>query len=118
VLSESSSQAVEHGPGGWLRERRTRLALWIAAVEGIVVWISRDVSKWAVIVLAAVAVFAFAYRRNSESNFVRHALWIFAASQLLALLLVLFAVVVKWLVIVGLVVFAVVGLAILLFDRR
>ena len=37
---------------------------------------------------------------------------------LLALLLVLFAVVVKWLVIVGLVVFAVVGLAILLFDRR
>ena len=68
--------------------------------------------------VAAVAVFVFAYRRNSESNLVRQVLWIFAASQLLALLLVLFAVVVKWLVIVGLVVFAVVGLAILLFDRR
>lgn len=118
MLSESSSHAVEPGPGGWLRARRTRLALWIAAVEGIVVWLSRDVSKWAVFVLAAVAVFAFTYRRNSESNLVRQVLWIFTASQLLALLLVLFAVVVKWLVIVGLVVFAVVGLAILLFDRR
>jgi uncharacterized membrane protein len=118
VLSESSSHAVEPGPGGWLRARRNRLALWIAAVEGIVVAFSQDLSKWAVIVLAAVAVFAFAYRRNSESNVVRQVLWIFAASQLLALLLVLFAVVVKWLVIVGLIVFAVVGLAILLFDRR
>jgi hypothetical protein len=118
VLSESSSRAVEPGPGGWLRARRTRLALWIAAVEGVVVWLSRDVSKWAVIVLAAVAVFAFAYGRRTDSNLVRQALWIFTASQLLALLLVLFAVVVKWLVIVGLVVFAVVGLAILLFDRR
>jgi len=36
----------------------------------------------------------------------------------LALLLVLFAVVVKWLVIVGLVVFAVLGLGFLLLDRR
>jgi uncharacterized membrane protein len=117
-LSQSSSHAVETGTGGWLRARRTRLALWIAAVEGVVVWLSRDVSKWAVFVLAGVAVFAFVYRRDSESNLVRQVLWIFAASQLLALLLVLFAVVVKWLVIVGLVVFAVVGLAILLFDRR
>ncbi len=50
---------------------------------------------------------------TADSNVVRQALWIFAASQLLALVLVLFAVVVKWLVIVGLVVFAVVGLAIL-----
>ena len=118
MLSESSSHAVEPGPGGWLRTRRNRLALWIAAVEVIVVAISQDVSKWVVIVLAALAVFAFAYGRNHGSNVVRQALWIFAASQLLALLLVLFAVVVKWLVIVGLVVFAVVGLAILLFDRR
>ena len=116
-MSESS-HAVEPGPGGWLRARRNRLALWIAAVEGIVVAILQDVSKWAVIVLAALAVFAFAYGRKSDSNLTRQVLWIFAASQLLALLLVLFAVVVKWLVIVGLVVFAVVGLAILLFDRR
>jgi hypothetical protein len=113
-----STHAVEPGPGSWLRARRNRLALWIAAVEGIVVAISQDVSKWAVIVLAVIAVCAFVYGRNHSSNFARQVLWVFAASQLLALLLVLFAVVLKWLLIVGLVVFAVVGLAILFFDRR
>jgi hypothetical protein len=118
VLSESSSHAVEPGPGGWLKARRNRLALWIAAAEGIIVAISHDVTKWVVIVLAAVAVFAFAYGRKNSSSLVRQALWIFAASQLLALLLVLFAALVKWLVIVGLVIFAVVGLAFLFFDRR
>jgi hypothetical protein len=117
VVSESS-HAVEPGPGGWLRARRIRLSLWIAAVEGIVVAISQDLSKWAVIVLAVIAVFAFVYGRNHSSTLVRQVLWVFAASQLLALLLVLFAVVLKWLLIVGLVVFAVVGLTILFFDRR
>ena len=113
-----SEHAVEPGPGGWLRVRRNRLALWIAAAEGIVVALSLGVTKWAVIVLAALAVFAFAYGRNNRSNLVRQVLWIFAASQLLALLLVLFAVVVKWLVIVGLVAFAVIGLVYLFVDRR
>ena len=117
MLAESS-HAVEPGPGGWLRKRRNRLALWIAAAEGIIVVLSHDLTKWAVIVLAAVSVFAFFYGRNNSSNLVRQVLWIFAASQLLALLLVLFAVVVKWLVIVGLVVFAVLGLGFLLLDRR
>jgi len=117
VLS-GSSHAVEPGPGGWLRAHRNRLSLWIAAAEGIIVAFSHDLTKWAVIALAALAVFAFAYGRNHSSNVVRQALWIFAASQLLALLLVLFAVVVKWLVIVGLVAFAVIGLAFLFFDRR
>jgi len=41
-----------------------------------------------------------------------------AASQLLALVLVLFAVFFKWLVILGLIVFAVLGLAFLFYDRR
>jgi hypothetical protein len=109
---------MEPGPGGWLRAHRNRLALWIAAAEGIVVAFSLGVTKWAVIVLAALAVFAFFYGRNNSSNLVRQVLWIFAASQLLALLLVLFAVVVKWLVIVGLIAFAVIGLGILFLDRR
>ena len=113
-----SEHAVEPGPGGWLRARRNRFALWIAAAEGIIVAFSLGVTKWAVIVLAALAVFAYAYGRNNNSNLVRQVLWIFAASQLLALLLVLFAVIVKWLVIVGLVAFAVIGLVYLLVDRR
>jgi hypothetical protein len=49
---------------------------------------------------------------------VRQVLWIFVVSQLLAALLVLFAVFFKWLVILGLIAFAVIGLAILWFDHR
>jgi hypothetical protein len=118
VLTESSSQAVEPGRGGWLRVRRTRFALWIAAAEGIIVAISHDLTKWTVVALAALAGLLWAFGRHSGSSVVRQVLWIFAVSQLLALLLVLFAVFFKWLVVLGLVAFAVLGLAFLYFDRR
>ncbi|HEV8180373.1 MAG TPA: hypothetical protein VGP54_08755 [Gaiellaceae bacterium] len=117
MLTETS-QAVEPGRGGWLRARRNRLALWIAAAEGVFVAISHDATKWTVVVLAAVAALGWAFGRNSNSSVLRQVLWIFAVSQLLALVLVLFAVLFKWLVILGLVAFAVIGLAFLFFDRR
>jgi hypothetical protein len=118
VLSETSSQPAERGPGVWLKARRVRLSLWIAAAEGLVVAISHDLTKWAVLGLAVVAGLAWTFGRHSKSNGVRQVLWIFAASQLLALALVLLAVTFKWLVILGLVVFAVLGLAFLFYDRR
>jgi hypothetical protein len=118
VLTEPSSQAVEPEHGGWLRRRRHRLALWIAAGEGIIVAISPDLTKWTVVALTAIAGVAWLLGRNSRSSTTRSVLWIFVFSQLLALVLVLFAVFFKWLVILGLVAFAVIGLAILYFDRR
>ena len=50
MLSGESAHAMEHTSrtGRWLRERRTRFALWIAAIESIVV---------AVAVFAVVALF-------------------------------------------------------------
>lgn len=117
-MIESHPHAVEAGPGGWLRARRTRIALWIAAAEGIIVAVSHELTKWTVGGLALVAVVLFYALRHNRSNTIRQALWILAASQLLALLLVLFAVIVKWALILGLVAFAVIGLAFLFFDRR
>jgi hypothetical protein len=118
VLTESSSPPVEHGPGGWLRARRHRLAVWIALAEGIVVLLSHDLTKWTVVALAAVAAIAWALGRNTRSNGLRQGLWIFVVSQLLAVVLVLFAVFFKWLLILGLVACAVIGLAFVWFDRR
>jgi hypothetical protein len=118
VLTETSPQSVERGPGVWLKARRVRLSLWIAAAEGLIVAISHDLTKWGVVGLAVVAGLAWTFGRRSSSNGVRQVLWIFAASQMLALALVLFAVLFKWLVILGLIVFAVLGLAFLFFDRR
>ena len=118
MLTEPSSQVIEPGRGGWLRERRTRFALWIAAAEGIFVAISHDVTKWTVLALAAVAGLVWIFGRHSGSSVLRQSLWIFAVSQMLALLLVLFAVFFKWLLILGLIAFAVIGLAFLFLDRR
>jgi hypothetical protein len=118
VLTEPSPQAVEPNRGGWLRARRQRLALWIAAAEGVVVAVSPDLTKWTIVALAALAALVWFLGRNSSSSTVRQVLWIFVVSQLLAALLVLFAVFFKWLVILGLIAFAVIGLAILWFDHR
>jgi len=117
VLSDSS-HAIERGPGGWLQSRRVRLAAWIAAAEGVVVLFSHDVTKWTVIVLAVVGTIAWLGGRESGSRTVRNILWIFAASQLLAVILVILAWIVKWAIILAVVVLAIAGLAYLFLDRR
>ena len=118
MLTESSSPPAERGPGAWLRARRHRLAIWIAVGEGIIVAVSHDLTKWTVVALAAIAGVAWALGRNTRSNGLRQGLWIFLVSQLIAVVLVLFAVFFKWLLILGLIACAVVALAFLWFDRR
>jgi len=120
VLSDSP-HAVEHGSsraGRWLEQRRYRLSFWIAGLEALVVLFSHDVTKWTVIVLAIVGVIAWLGGRDTRSQVVREVLWIFAASQLLAVVAVILAWIVKWAVILAIVVFAVVGLGYLFLDRR
>ena len=120
MLSDSP-HAVEHGssrPGRWLEARRIRLAAWIAAGEATVVLFSHDVTKWTVVALAVVSVLAWLGGRESRSQVVRQVLWIFAASQLLAVIAVILAWIVKWALILAVVAFAVLGLVYLFLDRR
>jgi hypothetical protein len=120
VLSDSP-RAVQHGStraGRWLETRRVRLACWIAAAEAIIVLFSHNLTKWTVIVLAIVSVLAWLGGRESSSHVVRQVLWIFAASQLLAVIAVILAWIVKWALILAVVVFAVLGLVYLFLDRR
>ena len=120
MLSDSP-HALEHGtsgPGRWLQQRRVRISAWIAAAECLVVLVSHDVTKWAVIGLAAVAVLVWLGGRESGSHVVRQILWIFAASQLLAVIGVILAWIVKWAVIMAIVIFAILGLVYLFLDRR
>lgn len=105
--------------GRWLAERRTRIAFWIAAVEAIVVAVAHDVSRWTVIGLAAVAVLLYAFAgRDSRSDTARQASWIFAVSQLLAVLAAILAFLLFWTAIVAVVVFALVALFFVWSDRR
>lgn len=117
-----SDVVVDHRssrPGRWLRARRTRIALWTAVAEAIIVAVLHDVSRWTVIGLAIVAVAIYvAAGRESRSDTFRQVSWIFAASQLLAVVAAILAFIFFWTAIIVAVVVAIVGLFFLFTDRK
>ena len=120
MLSDSShAVATPSRSGRWLRERRTRIALWIAAIEAILVAIFHDVSRFTVFALAVVAVVLyFSAGRRTRSDSGHQISWIFAISQLLAALAAILAFIVFWTAIVAMVIFALVALFYVFTDRR
>jgi hypothetical protein len=114
VIDARSSRASR-----WLRERRLRLALWIAVIEGIVVAIRGDVSRWTVVVIAALVLLLYMTLRDRIGwDAARQILWVVAASQVLALLVVILAFVVGLIALVLVGLFAVVALVYLFSDLR
>ena len=114
------SHAIEHGSSRssrWLRERRLRITLWIAAVEGVF-YLVHVLHWWEAVVLAVIAVAIWwTGGRASRSDFFRQASWIFAASQLLVLCVPIALTIFKWIAIGVVSILAVVGLF-MLFSRR
>jgi hypothetical protein len=113
---------IEHGTsrlGRWLRGRRNRIALSIALVESIIVVVFHDVSRFTVIGLGALAFILYWFAgRTSRSDAFRQASWIFAASQLLAVLAAVLAFILLWTAILAACVFAAIALFFVLSDRR
>src|SRR5258707_13405616 len=122
MLGNSSTHVIDQGtsgPGRWLRARRNRFALTIAALEAILVAIFHDLTSFTVIALAIVATAVYwAWGRNSRSDLARQSTWIFAASQLLAVVAAILAFIVFWTAIIAVVIFAVVALFFVFTDRR
>jgi hypothetical protein len=123
-LTPLSTHAIEptRGPTGWLHRHRFRIVLWVAVVEGIVVWVTHGFHIATIIVLAAIA-FAclMLYRFTTErtqSSFLRQLAWLLAASQLGATILVAAGYILIGALIVLLVIFALVALGLLLLDHR
>ena len=105
--------------GRWLRERRLRLALWVAVVEGLLVALTRDLTKWTVLIIGAIMLaFYMVAGRNMRWDVARQLSWIAAASQALAILVVILAFVLKLVAIVAVILFALVALAYLFSDSR
>ena len=103
----------------WLRARRVRIALGIAAVEGVLVALLHDVSRWTVLGLAAIFIFAwFAGGRESRFATIRQLSWIAAASQALAVIAVVLAFILAWTAFVVVAIFAVIAVFYLITDRR
>ena len=105
--------------GRWLRERRLRLALWTAVIEGVLVAVSHDLTRWTVLVIAVIVLaFYVLAGRNMKWDVGRQLSWIAAASQALAILVVLLAFVVGLLAIVLVGLFAILALAYLFSDYK
>jgi hypothetical protein len=119
---ERSDAVIEHGsskPSRWLGDRRTKIALWIAVLEGIVVALEEDVSRWTVVALAAIAVAIYVtVGRRLKPGILRNILWVFGFSQLLAVIATILSWILSWLAILLAVLFAIAALLFLLIDRR
>jgi hypothetical protein len=103
---------------GYFSDRRLRIALWIAVVEGILVVLS-VIPWWAVFV---VAVFAVGYwvlvGRNFKSRRVRQASWVFASSQVLVLVVPVLFVFFKTFAYIMVAILVVAALAFLFVERE
>lgn len=108
---------MDRGGRKWMTPR-TKVAFGIAFIEGLIVWVGHDVTRWTVfaIALPLIALW-FAWGRNSSRAAIRQVTWVAAASQSLALVLVILAVILSWLALFLAVVLAVLALLFLFTDR-
>jgi hypothetical protein len=104
--------------GRWLRERRLRIAAWIALVEAILVVFHLIPKLTALLAAAALFLFYVFIGRSMRSDAVRHASWIAATSQVLVALVPVLLIVVGTLALVMVGILAVVALVVLFTDRR
>jgi hypothetical protein len=112
---------VEHGTsrlGRWLRERRVRVALWIAVIEGVLVVFHAISWPIALIVAIAVVVLYFSAGNRLRSDVSGQIAWIAAVSQALVMLVPVLVIVVGTLALIVVGALAVVALILLFSDRR
>src|SRR4051794_23591553 len=112
---------IEHGSSRlrrWLRPRRIRVALWIAVIEGIIVAISQDYSRWTIITIAIIVLGLYVViGRRLESDTGRQIFWIAGLSQSLAVIVVIFSFIVVWIALITAGGFSAVALLFLLGGR-
>lgn len=117
-----SQPAIEAGStrgGRWLRDRRIRIALWVAVIEGLIAAFSHDIGRWTILVMAVIVLaFYIVAGRQLRWDVARQLSWIAAASQVLAILVIIFAFVLKLIAIVIIVGFALVALVYLFTDHK
>lgn len=112
---------IDHGTsrtGRWLRERRVRVALLIAVVEGVLVVVD-VIANWVALVIAgAVLAFYVFVGRELRSDTGRQVSWVAAMSQVFVALVPVLAIVLSVFAIIALAVLAAIALLALLADRR
>ena len=114
------TDVVEHGAsrtGLWLQERRVRIALWIAVIEGLLVAV-HVINRWVAIAVAIAAVTVYFFGlRESRSFTARQASWILAASQAAVVLIPFLIIVVGTFALVAVGLLAIVALVALFSEH-
>jgi hypothetical protein len=117
----SELPAIEHGStrgGRWLQDRKLKLALGLAVLEGLLVAVD-VISAWVAIVVAIAALVAyFGWARGQSVPWLRDTAWVVAVWQAVVLLVPVLVVVVGTLALVAVAAIAVVALVALFSDRR
>jgi hypothetical protein len=118
---ELRGRALEQGStrtGRWLRERRVRIALWIAVAEGVLV-VFDVIPGWiALLVAAGLLAFYLFVGRDLRSDLARQASWIAALSQAFVALVPVMLFVLGVLAIIALAILALIAVIALFADRR
>jgi hypothetical protein len=113
--------ALEHGttrPGRWLRRYRTRIAFWIAVVEGILLVVGA-INRWGALFVAVLIIVGyFAIGLRLRSPLARDAAWIAAVSQALVALVPILVILIGTLALIAVGILAIVALIVLFGDRR
>ncbi len=120
VFGSPHGAVIEHGTsrsGRWLRARRTRIALWIAVGEGLLVAI--HVIPWTVgiLIAALIVVLALWVLRNVRSDTIHQVAWIAGVSQAFVALVPVLGLVIGTLALIAVGILALVALAALFADR-
>jgi hypothetical protein len=113
--------ALDHGTsrsGRWLRRNRLRIALGIAAVEGLLVVLD-VLSGWLALLLAALTiVFYLVVGRDLRHDTGRQLSWIAASSQVLVALVPVLFIILGAVAVIAVAILAVIALVLLFTDRR
>jgi hypothetical protein len=121
-----TQQVIEGAPKpdekSWYQRHRVRLVIWIAVIEGIVVWATHGIHITTLIVLGVIAFACLMLHRvtteRTHSSLLHDATWFLAASQLGATILIAAGLILIPALAILLVIFALVALGLLLLDRR
>ena len=118
----STTGVIDHDStrtGRWLQVRRWRLALGVAVIEGVIVALSAGFSRWTVIGLALVAVALYLFAGRDTRWDLGHQLsWIFAASQVLTVVVTILSFFFLWIALLAAGIFALVALLVLFTDKK
>ena len=104
--------------GRWLAAHRLQFALWIAALEGVIIAVSRDIS-WvvALIIAAPIILFYLVSGRSLQSDAGRQVAWIAGASQTFVVLLAILFKLIGLFFIILIGILSVIALVFLYADR-